>query len=144
MKVQSAIKLIDTKIVSSNFSTTTLDKKISSELDFTVNFGASRVNEKDNSFLLNFDGILKTDESKDPEKMILKMQFVAVFETSEPVDEEFFESHFARINAPAIAFPFFRNAIAQYLTLAGFDPTYLPSINFSAVENNPENKSGKE
>ena len=46
------------------------------------------------------------------EGYIVKIVYVSEFETNEPISEEFRKSSFPRVNAPAIAFPFFRAFIS--------------------------------
>jgi preprotein translocase subunit SecB len=60
----------------------------------------------------------------------LNLEFVAWFKSNEEVNEEFVQSPFARINIPAIAFPFLRSSISHLLLNAGYKPAFLPSINF--------------
>ncbi len=59
------------------------------------------------------------------------------------IDETFIASHFPRVNAPAIAFPYLRAMISNITLQAGLKPVMLPSINFAeAKENAPiEEKS---
>lgn len=47
------------------------------------------------------------------------------------IDEEFKNSLFPKVNAPAIAFPYLRAAIANMTLQAGLPPLMLPSFNFN-------------
>lgn len=47
------------------------------------------------------------------------------------IDEAFIKSHFPRVNAPAIAFPYLRAMISTITLQAGLKPVMLPSINFA-------------
>lgn len=49
------------------------------------------------------------------------------------IDEEFKKSSFPKINAPAIAFPYLRAAIANMTLQAGLPPLMLPSFNFNKL-----------
>jgi len=60
----------------------------------------------------------------------LNMEFVAWFKSTENVDSDFLASPFAKINIPAISFPFLRSSISHLLLNAGYKPAFLPSINF--------------
>ena len=51
------------------------------------------------------------------------------------LDEKFKESKFPYINAPAIAYPFFRAMIANTLVNSGLEPYYLASVNFERLYN---------
>ena len=61
----------------------------------------------------------------------LELDFVGIFETTEDITEEFRQSHFPRINAPAVAYPYIRAFVSQFAVLAGFDPCTLPIRNFT-------------
>lgn len=60
----------------------------------------------------------------------LNLEFVAWFKSTEDVNEAFLQAPFAKINIPAIAFPFLRSSISHLLLNAGYKPAFLPSINF--------------
>lgn len=61
----------------------------------------------------------------------LELDFLAIFATIEDITEEFRQSHFPRINAPAVAYPYIRAFVSQFAVLAGFDPITLPIRNFT-------------
>lgn len=52
------------------------------------------------------------------------------------IDETFIASHFPRVNAPAIAFPYLRAMISNITLQAGLKPVMLPSINFAEAKEN--------
>lgn len=84
--------------------------------------------ESHNRFFVRFD--LKLDD----QKFDLSIEVVYSFEVTEgAVDEEFMNSHFPKVNAPAIAFPFLRAMISTITLQAGLRPVMLPSINFSKL-----------
>lgn len=60
----------------------------------------------------------------------LKLEYVAIFNASEEIDESFVCSDFARINAPAIAYPYLRSYVSFLCLNSGFEPAILPTINF--------------
>jgi preprotein translocase subunit SecB len=64
------------------------------------------------------------------EEFKLHLKFVAWFETSEPLNEAEVRSPLARINAPAIAFPYLRSFVTLLTLNTGFRPAILPAINF--------------
>ena len=74
-------------------------------------------------------------EIKHPRDFELKTQYISMFNTSENIDEEFRNSDFTLVNAPAIAFPFMRSFIATITLNAGYNPAILPSINFLELKN---------
>lgn len=49
------------------------------------------------------------------------------------IDEKFKNSSFPIVNAPAIAYPYLRAAIANITLQSGLRPIMLPSINFSKI-----------
>jgi len=95
------------------------------ELYFTVGY----YDDDTNLFAVSFTVKLKS--SPDSE---LDLEYIAYFETSDPIDDEFKASHFPRINAPAIAFPFLRSFIATFMVNAGYKSVILPVVNFTTVE----------
>lgn len=66
-------------------------------------------------------------------KIGLEMNFL--FESDEIIDEEFKNSSFPKVNAPAIAFPYLRAYISNLTMQSGFTPLLLPSINFVEFSN---------
>ena len=66
-------------------------------------------------------------------KIELEMNFL--FESDEIIDEEFKNSSFPKVNAPAIAFPYLRAYISNLTMQSGFTPLLLPSINFVEFSN---------
>ncbi|AIL72861.1 TPA: protein-export chaperone SecB [Vibrio vulnificus] len=87
-------------------------------------------NEEDKSFIIKFD--IKV-ESK--QGYFLDLGFVAVFETNEPPHEEFKNSHFTNVNAPAIAYPYMRSFVSMLTLNSGYEPMILPTVNFQAMAN---------
>ena len=70
----------------------------------------------------------------DDQRYDLSVEVVYSFEVTEgSVNEEFKNSHFPKVNAPAIAFPFLRAMISTITLQAGLRPVMLPSINFSKL-----------
>lgn len=86
-------------------------------------------NEGGKEFTVMFDFYYITESEK-----ALRIEFHSVFTTDSVIDEKFKESKFPVVNAPAIAFPFLRAFVANFLISAGFNPILLPSFNFTAFE----------
>lgn len=61
---------------------------------------------------------------------MMKVVYLARFETTEDLTDEFMESHFVGMNAPAISYPYLRAYISQVLLISGYPPVTLPTINF--------------
>ena len=60
----------------------------------------------------------------------ISVKYSAWFLTSEDFNEEFLNSEFALVNAPAIAYPFLRSFISNLTLNAGYHPVILPTVNF--------------
>ncbi len=114
------IQLIGSRVVDLSFSK--VDKDIEK-----IEFGVSNAFSKDalNSFIIDFNLKLKVDDN-----YVLKLQHISQFEADEDIEEEKKSSHFFSINAPAIAYPFLRAYVANFLLSSGYDPELLPTINF--------------
>ena len=80
----------------------------------------------------NFSIELRT-ELQLKEGYIVKIVYLSEFETNQPIDDDFRNSNFPKVNAPAIVFPFFRAFISTFLLNAGYEPIILPSINFTKL-----------
>lgn len=70
----------------------------------------------------------------------MELDYIADFETDQPIDDEFISSHFPRVNAPAIAYPFVRSYVSTIILNSGFEPLILPTINFQAMSSDLERK----
>lgn len=95
------------------------------ENQFNFDFDVRYDDVQDNIFYIIFD--LQIEHPKD---FKLSAKYVSVFKTSEKIDDEFRNSEFTTINAPAIAFPFLRSFVATITLNSGFTPAILPSVNF--------------
>ena len=65
----------------------------------------------------------------------LNIEAMFNFETDEEITEEFKNSHFPNINAPAIAYPYLRAYVSNLTLQSGVTPVMLPTINFVKFEN---------
>lgn len=87
-------------------------------------------------FIIRFHIIINDEE----EKFKLQMTSNAFFTTDMPIDDEFKNSPFPNVNAPAIAFPFLRSSVAQFTLNSGINPIMLPTINFVEFAKEPKNE----
>lgn len=63
-------------------------------------------------------------------EFLLTLDYLAWFEAEQPIEKAFLDSPFAKVNAPAIAFPYLRSFVS-FLTLnSGYRPAILPTVNF--------------
>ena len=70
----------------------------------------------------------------DDQRFDLSVDVVYSFDVIEgSVDDDFKNSHFPKVNAPAIAFPFLRAMVSNITLQAGLRPVMLPSVNFSKL-----------
>lgn len=97
---------------------------------FSLGFGKFLVKEEKKQFSIGFQVRLSDEE------FTLKTEMFFFFETDINLEEEFIDSTFANINAPAIAFPYMRAFISNFTLQAGFRPVMLPSVNFVEFKNN--------
>lgn len=123
------LQLIESKVIDLQFSKAAdVD---SDKINFSLDLGVGFPDDPDDCdhFAVTF-----LSEFQIKENYIFKVQYRAIFETDKPINEEFKSGHFPRVNAPAIAFPFFRTFVATFLLNAGFEPIILPSINFMKLK----------
>ncbi|GKW51052.1 hypothetical protein NCCP2140_01050 [Pseudoalteromonas sp. NCCP-2140] len=71
---------------------------------------------------------------------LLLLEYESTFKLDRELDDEFIQSHFPHVNAPAIAFPYMRAFVSTLLLNAGYDPIMLPSVNFSAMYKDMQEK----
>lgn len=90
-------------------------------------------------FDINFDLTLE-NEAKN---FRITLKAVAHFATDEAIDEAFKTSHFPRVNAPAIAYPFIRAFVSNFVLQSGYHPVILPTINFQQRAANEEEDAKK-
>ena len=77
-------------------------------------------------FLVTFEIVLSLSQG-----YLLEIEHSSIFTSNVNLDKKFQESNFPKVNAPAIAYPFLRTFIANFLLNSGYEPIILPSINFT-------------
>ena len=80
-----------------------------------------------NKFLIIFDLKVQVGSER-----VLTVKYISEFEADQDISEVERSLHFFSINAPAIAFPFLRAYIANFMLGSGFDPMILPAINVTS------------
>jgi preprotein translocase subunit SecB len=95
-------------------------------LELNVNVGFSE--EDDRTFIVDFKSTVLSSVG-----YTLYIEFASFFETEDSITEEFKSSYIPSVNAPAIAYPFFRTFVSNLTLNAGYDPIILPTINFQAL-----------
>ncbi|AWB68952.1 hypothetical protein C2869_06965 [Saccharobesus litoralis] len=63
----------------------------------------------------------------------MELQYFAEFDLDSPIDQEFMDSSFPHVNAPAIAYPYLRSTVSTVCLNSGYNPVILPTINFQAM-----------
>lgn len=97
------------------------------QLDFDPIFHDDNLREFDVKFLIK---IVNKENT-----FLFEAQALAMFATSDSIDDDFKKSAFALINAPAIAFPYLRAFISTVTLNSGIDPVVLPAFNFTNNKN---------
>lgn len=98
------------------------------EDDLSVQFLTAFSKEHNNQFHVKFDVTVASTRGYS-----LHIEFMAYFETTEPMTEEFRQSHLPTVNATAIAYTYLRSMISTIILNAGYTPIILPTVNFQAV-----------
>ncbi len=130
MTKQLSIRLADTQVEQLRIEQVKYNENDSVDISFSNAFNKENPRE----FILQFHIILPHKQN-----INFEVKYNALFQTNEDITEEFMKSDFTSINAPAIAYPFLRSYVATLLTLSGYNPLMLPTINF--LENTEINKS---
>ncbi|MCA6971184.1 protein-export chaperone SecB [Pectobacterium carotovorum] len=107
------------------------------EHGFSLEFNPS-FNKDEGYFSIDFNFlyIIKDDESH---HKVMKVNYCSTFTTDGEITDDFISSKFPIINAPAIAYPFLRAFVANFLLSSGYNPILLPSINFTRFKNDSIN-----
>lgn len=128
------IQLKHIQISELDFKVSSLDQTIPIPLETSLGVAFGLAEDNSNAFAIIFDLILE-DKKK---KFHLSLKATAHFETNIPIDLEFRNSPFAKINAPAIAFPYLRTYISNLTLNSGYNPIMLPSFNFVKLAEDKE------
>lgn len=88
---------------------------------------------QENEFLIHFelDLNINVEESQNDDDGRLKIDFIARFTSDSEITQQFKDSHFPRVNAPAIAYPFLRAFVNNFFINSGYNPVLLPTYNFT-------------
>lgn len=100
-------------------------EKSKQKIEPSISHGVGYQEKEPKSFAIYFKVSLPTNAEN-----TLSIEYIATFKTAKEVDDEFKESCFPSVNAPAIAYPYLRSFVSQFLLLSGYDPQILPTINF--------------
>ena len=124
------ISFIESKLLSLSFQTDL--EGLKDGLSIKHNNGYSEDDNK--SFIVRFN-IDVTSKSG----ISISLEYAGLFESDTEIPEDFQNSSFPTVNAPAIVFPYLRSFLSTFTLNAGLDPITLPTINFkSSGEKNNE------
>jgi preprotein translocase subunit SecB len=130
------IRLNHIQFTEIDYKVKTFDKEITHQLETSLSVGSSFPNDTENGFVIIFNIALQSRSKK----FKLKLKAVAHFLTPDLIDDNFKNSPFIEVNAPAIAFPYVRSFISNLTLNSGFDPIILPSFNFVQLAEEARNK----
>ncbi len=120
------LRLIDVQYTDIDCHIQTFDKDITAELETTLGMVTKVSETNENQFAV----IVEIGLASVSKTFQFKMKATAHFESTEKIPIDFVTSPFARINAPAIAFPYIRTFISNFTLNIGYNPVMLPSFNF--------------
>ena len=126
--VQPSIRLV--KVLFPKFSITSSDfmnDNLTEEIDMNIEYGIVFSESKINTFMVEFKAQLDNKEGN----FKAHITMIALFEANNDIDNDFKNSNFVKLNAPAIAFPFLRSFITTISVNAGFKPIIIPSLNLT-------------
>jgi preprotein translocase subunit secB len=136
------IKLVDYKVIETIFqleqNVVDIINKLSDmkmdEYEDNLKFSPIYSDDNDKEFFVLFD--LNFSSNEEEINKTFSFKFVARFETSDIITNEFKQGNFPKVNAPAIAYPFFRAFVNNYFINAGYNPVLLPTYNFTKFKKN--------
>lgn len=97
----------------------------------SISYEAVFPKEDKNTFFIHFKIDINKPDEEHEDFGSLEVDFLARFSHNEEITKEFRDSHFPRVNAPAIAYPFLRAFINNLFINAGYEPVFLPTYNFT-------------
>jgi preprotein translocase subunit SecB len=120
------IKFEHIQFVEVEYKVSSFDKNITKDLETSLGIGSLLSDKNKKTFIIKFDLSLENQTKN----FFLKIKAIAHFSTQEEIDEIFANSHFVKVNAPAIAFPYVRAFISNLTLNSGYEPIVLLAINF--------------
>jgi len=132
------IKFLNLQVTDVKLKVDTFDQYSTDEIEsgpFNIDCQFSETESK--LFGISFEINLK-NKNQDFE---LRVKAIAHFECDENINQEFMQSDFVFINAPAIAFPYLRAFISNITLNSGYNPVILPAFNFVAMANAIKDRS---
>ena len=128
--IQNKIDLIGFRVVECSLNTMKKHSKRKPKPKFDIGMSDLTVEDDATIFIKSFEIHIIQNVEEIGEIFDLKAEYHAAFKLDREVNQDFLDSVFARISAPAIGFPYLRAFVTTVSTQAGFPPVILPSINF--------------
>lgn len=129
--IQNQIKLHEFKAVHVTFDCVKIDSESEHKnLKFNLNLSDLTFPDDPKKYIKSFQLDISARSNVKEEIVHIKVEFHTVFECSEAITQEFLNSEFSKVSAPAIGFPYLRAFITTLTSQAGIAPLILPSINF--------------
>jgi len=134
--IQNQISLIAFKAVDVKFTVAPSSSDSQTAPIFDLKLSDLLINDNPNVFAKVFLLNLVINNISIKEIINFQVEFHTVFQCSENITQDFLNSEFSKISAPAIGFPYLRAFVSNLSVQAGLSPIILPSINFVQFHNN--------
>ena len=121
--------MIRFSLVNSNIKYLEIKQENNDDNNFELNINVGFSEEDNKKFIIEFKSTILSSDG-----YTLNIEFSSFFETEIPITEEFKSSNIPSINAPAIAYPFFRTFISNLTLNSGYNPIIIPTVNFQELD----------
>ena len=112
------------KVISLSFQT----EQQGLEDNVSVNYQTLFSQESDREFVVIFKIALYAKDGTE-----IHLDYAGFFEAEEAITQDFMDSNFPVVNAPAILYPYIRSFISTLTMNAGMQAVILPTVNFQAL-----------
>lgn len=112
------------KVISLSFQT----EQQGLEDNVSVNYQTLFSQESDREFVVIFKIALYAKDGTE-----IHLDYAGFFEAEEAITQDFMDSNFPVVNAPAILYPYIRSFISTLTMNAGMPAVILPTVNFQAL-----------
>ena len=127
------IQLLNVQYPKLEYNVSTIDPQVTNQLNLSFDYITIVREGENNQF---FDIVFNLHLTDKNQLFSLKITAMANFQTDEVIDASFKNSDFVNVNAPAIAFPFLRTFVANFMLNTGYTPVIFPSYNFQTLAEN--------
>ncbi len=120
--------MIKFSLVNSKIQSLEMRREDNEKDDFNIKIETGFSEEDNTGFIVIFKSTILSSFG-----YILDVEYASFFKTEDHITDEFKTSLVPSVNAPAIAYPFFRAFVSTLVLNAGYNPIILPPINFQAL-----------